>query len=210
MTHYDVSHNMQWWTYAQPLTISVRSFITVYAIIVKSIRSTHGHYEDNLQIILATWEWDKSLNTKSNIQQIDTTFVGRKDTGPQFSPSVPPTPFNESSKTYAKGPQLVSPFLHPVLCSTTFSAILLSKGWRSVYGYKGHQTLAYLLHIIIASWKQCFNSWLHWCHSVKSQQNTSDQGINPVRFLSLSIFWATFIHYSWHLIMTCVVHANIA
>ena len=62
-----------------------------------------GHYEDNLQIILATWEWDGLLNTISNIQQIDTTIVGRKDTRPQFSLFVPPTPFNESSKTYTKG-----------------------------------------------------------------------------------------------------------
>ena len=30
-----------------------------------------------------------------------------------------------------KGPQLVSHFLHPVL--TTFSEILLNKGWKSVY-----------------------------------------------------------------------------
>jgi len=51
---------------------------------------------------------------------------------------------------------------------------------------------------------------IHWCHSVKSQQNTSDQGINPFRFLSLSIFRATFIHYSWHLIMICVVYGNTA
>jgi len=57
-----------------------------------------------------------------------------------------------------KGTPISFPFLHPVLCSTTFSAILLNKGWRSVYEYKGHQTLAYLLHIMIASWKQCFNS----------------------------------------------------
>jgi len=69
MTHHNVSHNTQWWTYVQPLTISVRSFIIVYALIAKSIRSTRGHYEDNSLIIPATWEWDKLLNTTSNIQQ---------------------------------------------------------------------------------------------------------------------------------------------
>ena len=108
-----------------------------------------------------------------------------------FSPFVPPTPFNKSSKTYAKGTPISFPFSHPVLCSTTFSAILPHKDGG------------------LCTDIQCSNSWLHWCHSVKSQQNTSDQGINPFRFRSLSIFRVTFIHHSRHLIMTCVVYANI-
>jgi len=109
MTHYDVSHNTQWWTYAQSLTSSVRSFSTVYAIIAKSIRSTHGHYEDNLQIILATWEWDKLLNRKSNIQQIDYTFVGRKDTDHRLARLFPLHHSINRPRHVQKEPQLVSP-----------------------------------------------------------------------------------------------------
>jgi len=95
------------------------------------------------------------------IQQSDTTMVGRKNTRPQFILSIPPTPFNKSSKTYAKGSHSYA-HPHSVQHFWTRDGGLVRKN-------NGHQTLAYLLHIMTALWKQCFNTWsLHWCHSMKS------------------------------------------
>jgi len=82
----------------------------------------------------------KLLNMISNIQQIDATIVGRKNTRPQFSLSIPPTPFNESSKTYIKGSQSYA-HPHSVQHFWTRNGGLCRKN-------NGHQTLAYLLHIM--------------------------------------------------------------
>jgi len=147
MTHYDVSHNTQWWTYAQSLTISVKSFITVYAIIAKSIRSTHGHYEDNLQIILATWEWDKLLNRRSNIQQIDTTIVGSKDTGPQFLVRLFPLLHSINHPRHMqKGPQLISPFRIQSYAQPHSVQSCRTRRW-SVYGFTMYQLVATLMSL---------------------------------------------------------------
>jgi len=104
----------------------------------------------------------KLLNTISNMQQIDTTIVGRKDTIPQFSCLFPLHHSMNHPRHMQKGPQWVSSFYirsyaqpHSVQSYWTRDGNLCTKN-------NGHQTLAYLLHIMTVSWKQCFNSWWNY------------------------------------------------
>jgi len=166
-------------------------FTISHVIILRDIRSTHGYYEDNPK--LSPWPENetKLLYTISNIQQIDTTIVGRRTHNHSLVCLFPFT-IQWIIQDICKGHQTGSPLRTSVLCSTTFSATFLNKNGGPCEKNNGHQTLVYLLHVM-TSWKQCYNSWpLLWCHSVKSQQNTGDRGSNLSRYLSLPIFQVTF------------------
>jgi len=106
----------------------------------KDVRSTHGYYEDNSKFSTRPENETKLLNTTSNIQQIDTTIVGRKNTRPQFSLSIPLHHSMNHPRHMQKG--------EPLLCSPTFSATFLNKNGGLCKKNNGHQTLAYLLLIM--------------------------------------------------------------